>query len=670
MDKRLWISVFAAVVLEALACVQYFYNYHVIKHEACERAECELRAAELEIDLVMSEQEHALQMAVSLIERYIDQPDSLAPMANLMLQTMPNTSNVGIAFVSDYFPKKGHWFEIYTYRDSIGGEQVVVTREIGGPNHDYFQDEWFNNAFTHDSCWWSEPYYDNSGAQSMVVTCSHPLHDKKGDVVGVAGIDVSLDYLASMKNLQLYPDSYYFITSSKGMDIVTLPEKTSKRKYLLFEEGVETTGWRIAIVIPEDVLFAELRKTGLIVLILMFIGLALVMFILYHSARNVQSLIAVTAQKERMLGELEIAQTIQITMLPTVFPPFPDHPDLNIYGFVRPAKEIGGDLYDFYFRQNKLFFCVGDVSGKGIPASLLMTMTRSLFRSITAHEERAAHIMMLMNDALAEDNEMDMFITFFIGVLDTTTGVLEYCNAGHNTPARSVDGLWQKITVFPNIPIGIERGYTYRAQSVTLQYNEVLFLYTDGLTEAENNRHEQFREERMLSALADMKCSSPRKIVDTMHENVDAFVAGAPQSDDLTMLAIRYQHPAIVLGSDIQQLAKLAEWVDALDIPAELNRSVNLALEETVSNVMLYAYPDKNGSVWVEFVKMPDAIIFTVSDTGVPFDPTQKPEADITLSVEERPIGGLGIYLMRQLMDEVYYERIDNKNILTLIKHV
>ena len=165
----------------------------------------------------------------------------------------------------------------------------------------------------------------------------------------------------------------------------------------------------------------------------------------------------------------------------------------------------------------------------------------------------------------------------------------------------------------------------------------------------------------------------PRQIVDAMRATVASFAGDAQQSDDLTMLAIRFQLPAIVMRNDIQQIPTLAEWVDGLNVPAEFNMPINLALEEAVSNVMLYAYPGRtDGKVFVEYLEVPTEqgrqMIFTISDSGIPFDPTQKSEADITLSAEERAIGGLGIHLVRQLMDQIIYERIDDKNILTLIK--
>ena len=280
-----------------------------------------------------------------------------------------------------------------------------------------------------------------------------------------------------------------------------------------------------------------------------------------------------------------------------------------------------------------------------------------------------------MNDSLAEQNEQNMFATLFLGVLDTTSGELDYCNAGHNAPLiiRAEKAEVHTMDVQPNLPVGISLGYAYVEQKMHLTYGDTLFLYTDGLTEAENIRHEQFGEQRMEKALNASLALRPREIVDAMDAQVAAFVGGAEQSDDLTLMAVRYQKPAIIMRNDIQQIPTLAEWVDELGIPMELNMPINLALEEAVSNVMLYAYPGRNdGKVFVEFAKAKDEqgekLIFTISDSGIPFDPTAKPEADITLSAEERAIGGLGIHLVRKLMDEIRYERQDEKNILTLVK--
>lgn len=668
----LWLLIVAAVALESIACIQYFYNRAAIRNEAVNRAKSELRAAELEINVATAEMEAAAKMLSKMAEYNLANPKAMYSCTRILLETLDHVESAGVAFIPDYYPSEGRWFEVCSSRTNENGVPGIFTRQIGSADHDYFQAEWFNNGLTIDSCWWCEPYLDDAGAQTMVVSCSFPIRDKQGTVVGVVCIDMSINRLQRVSEyLQVFPDSYYSIRSSTGMDIVAQPDTTPGRKYMVFDEEIDATGWHLSIIIPEDILYADLRKMGLIVTILMLLSLAILMFIMYRSAKNVLNLIEVNGQKERMENELSIAQTIQNAMLPKVFPPFADRLDLNLYGMVEPAKEIGGDLYDFYVRHEKLFFCVGDVSGKGVPASLVMATIRSLFRSTTAQVEDPARIAYNINNALADQNEQNMFVTLFVGVLDLKTGVLDYCNAGHNAPVLNN----QMIDVLPNLPIGIMPEFEFKAQRIQMHYGQTIFLYTDGLTEAENKEHAQFGEKRMLDVLANSATLRPREIVDHMRSSVVNFVNGASQSDDLTMLAIRYQVPAIVMRNDIQQIPTLAEWIDGLNVPVELNMPINLALEEIVTNVMLYAYPGRNdGKVYVEYMSVESAedrqLVFTVSDSGIPFDPTQKADADISLSAEEREIGGLGIHLVRQLMDEIRYEHVDDKNILTLIKHI
>ena len=677
----LWIMIVAAIVLEAISCVQYFTSRAAIRHEAEQRAQTELRKAELEIEMHTIEMETAAKTLAKLASNHLNSPDSIFNATRLVVSTLRSKTSMAVAYVPDYFPKYGTYFEACSSRIS---EDSTFTRQIGSADHDYTQMEWYQNGFVHDSCWWCEPYLDDSGSQTFVVSCSCPVRNSQGEVVAVVCCDMSISDLKNISDyLQVYPNSYYSIKSSTGVDIVPVPDTVPGRKYNIYQEEIDATGWHIEIIIPEDELFRDLNRIGRIVGLLMILGLIVLALIVIYSARTTSKMLAFAEKNQRMEGELEVAQTIQKAMLPKVFPPFFDRRDLNIYGIVDPAKEIGGDLYDFYVRHNKLFFCVGDVSGKGVPAALVMATTRSLFRSITAHEEEPDAIVRKMNRALCDQNEQNMFLTLFLGVLDCRTGELAYCNAGHNAPVYVPFGHESRaIDVVANLPMGIEPEFEFRAQKMQMAKNDLFFLYTDGLNEAENKRHEQYGEERMMKHLE--KCRtliadlSPRRVVEEMQADVVRFVDGAQQSDDLTMLAIRYQQDAIIMRNDIQQIPTLAEWIDSLGIPSELNMPVNLALEEAVSNVMLYAYPDvKNGQVLVEFVrsctdinKPQEQIVFIISDGGTPFDPTQQPPADISLSLEDRAIGGLGIHLVLQLMDEVLYERVDEKNILTLIKRI
>ena len=659
----------------------YFTSRVAIRHEAEQRAKTELRRAELEIDVHAIEMETAAKTLALLAEKHIHQPDSLFAATRLAVSSLRTNTSMAVAFIPNYFPEKGEFFEVCSSRFS---EDSIYTRNIGSAEHDYTQMEWWQNGFVHDSCWWCEPYLDDSGSKTMVVSCSYPVHDRNGKVVAVVCIDMSLDELKNISEyLQVYPNSYYTIRSSTGVDIVPAPDTVPGRKYNIFQEEIDATGWHIEIIIPDEELFRDLNHIGRIVGLLMLLGLAMLILIIWYAGRNNKRLIESTARNQSIENELNIARKIQMAMLPTRFPPFPDYPNINAYGEVIPAKEVGGDLFDFYIRENRLFFCVGDVSGKGVPASIVMAMTRSFFRSFTSYMDNPAKIVMQMNDSLSgEGNDQSMFVTLFLGVLNLTTGELHYCNAGHNSPLVIGHRSLVNLDCKANLPLGVIGGFAYQEQAAKLEIGDTLFLYTDGLTEAENARHEQFGEERMGELLAAHGEQSPQELIETMHQAVAKFVGNAEQSDDLTLFAIRLLdkspithrpspitegHYSLVMRNDIQQIPTLAEWIEMLGLPQELNMPINLALEEAVSNVMLYAYPGKSGQVLVECDKS-NKLVFTITDSGVPFDPTQQIDPDVTQSAEERPIGGLGIFLVRQIMDDIRYERKEDKNILTLVK--
>ena len=251
-----------------------------------------------------------------------------------------------------------------------------------------------------------------------------------------------------------------------------------------------------------------------------------------------------TASKAAIENELTIAHNIQMAMLPKIFPPYPNRNDIDIYGMLTPAKAVGGDLFDFYLHDNRLFFCIGDVSGKGVPASLVMAVTRSLFRNVSAHATEPHHIVQALNEAMSEGNESSMFVTLFVGVLELETGLLHYCNAGHDAPLLiSADG-GRELTCDSNIPVGVMPGWEFSLQETTLQPHTTIFLYTDGLNEAENGSHEQFQMEgiaQVVKSLQTEEAVSSQMLITQMAQAVARFVGEAEQSDDLTMLAIGYR---------------------------------------------------------------------------------------------------------------------------------
>ena len=247
-----------------------------------------------------------------------------------------------------------------------------------------------------------------------------------------------------------------------------------------------------------------------------------------------------TAAKVAIDSELKIAHDIQMSMLPKMFPPFPERDDIDVFGTLTPAKGIGGDLFDFYIRDEKLFFCIGDVSGKGVPAALVMATTRSLFRNVSYHQSDPSKIVTALNIAQSDHNDTNMFVTLFVGVLQLRTGILYYCNAGHDAPLL-LNSKFGTLPCDSNLPIGVMEDWKYSQQRLTLEPQTTIFLFTDGLTEAENTDHQLFGIER-VQAVAEAAWTNgqhqPTPFIERMTQAVHGFVGNAEQSDDLTMLAI------------------------------------------------------------------------------------------------------------------------------------
>ena len=255
----------------------------------------------------------------------------------------------------------------------------------------------------------------------------------------------------------------------------------------------------------------------------------------------VEELKTTTAAKASIENELKIAHGIQMSMLPKTYPAFPNRDDIDIFGQVMPAKAVGGDLYDFFIRDEKLFFCIGDVSGKGVPASLVMAVTRSLFRNIAAHTAEPHQMVMGINELLCDNNETNMFVTLFVGVLDLASGLLDYSNAGHDMPLLLTESGVTLLSCDPNIPAGVMSGWDYTCQQIQLQSGTTIFLYTDGLNEAEDVNHQQFGMDRVLMT-ANSADGCPQSLIAAMTLAVQKFVGEAEQSDDLTLFAIQTKY--------------------------------------------------------------------------------------------------------------------------------
>ena len=361
----------------------------------------------------------------------------------------------------------------------------------------------------------------------------------------------------------------------------------------VFYAPIEGTDWSLALVVPSNGIHFVGTTIGIVMLVIIAIGLLLTFLVGYftirsatmplrslaatadevakgnfniplkpvkqnneirqlrdsfvdmqHSLTNyVQELKATTASNAAIEKELSIAHKIQMSMVPKTFPPFPSRGDIDIYGIINPAKAVGGDLFDFNLRDEKLFFCIGDVSGKGVPASLVMAVMQSLFRNISSHVDNPVDIVKSLNVAIAEGNTMNMFVTFFVGILDLRTGELQYCNAGHDAPLLITADGCEFLSCDANIPVAVLKDWDFTLQRTVLSPKTSLLLYTDGLTEAEDSTHQLFGTDRILQEARQSIAQGTLQsvaLVKQIEKAVDNFIGDAEQSDDLTMLAIRY----------------------------------------------------------------------------------------------------------------------------------
>lgn len=397
-------------------------------------------------------------------------------------------------------------------------------------------------------------------------------------------------------------------------------------------------------------------------------------------------LVESTKAKEHIESELQIARSIQMGLVPHSFSPFPECAGLELFAMLRPAKEVGGDLYDFFIRDSKLFFAVGDVSGKGVPAALFMAVTRTLLRIIAGTTDTPREIMARLNGTIIKDNDECMFVTMIVGVLDLATGRIELCNAGHNPPVAVNRHRELRVKVKDNIPVGVMDDFDFEDDIIQLENGEMLFLYTDGLTEAENSRMELFGDERMLGVLKDAATGTVKECIERMEAAVAVFAEGGKQSDDLTMLGIRLFRNMSDKGACRRAESGLMRMVftNSMDIVSEIPAAVNrignrfqldseamgrlcLMLEEALVNVVSYAYPaGENGEIEVVVASgVPGdggEVMVEIIDGGVPFDPTVAAAPDTEAPLEERSIGGLGIYLIRSLATRVDYRRENGRN--------
>ena len=574
-NSGLIIIVAAAILLQGILAVQYYYTRSLLADELEKRAESEITTKAILIKNSLNLSENSLMGHVWDLKRNLFHPDSSYTVMEWVLKSHPHLAGCWVAYVPDYFPEKGRLFEPYAWWDN--GE--IKNAEIAAEGRDYTQNPYYKAVYASDTPMWTDVYHEFLTDMNLV-TYILPIHDERGDIVAMFGLDVSTEQLGDTLNYRhIYPSSYDFLLTEKGQLIAgpkhTREKKVKEMQHIIAQINDSTVKkspsnsgrsvifpikdadgdkgmvfythfkgqpkWQIAVVCYDKEVYAKLVKMRRTIGILMLLGLLVLGLIIARFAKNDRKLQKANLEQERIGSELRIAKNIQKEMLPHSFSLGRD--DLDVYGSLTPAREVGGDLFDFFVRDEKLFFCIGDVSGKGVPSAIVMAVIHAMFRMASANENNPAKIMQIVNETASEGNESNMFVTMFVGVLDLPTGHLCYCDAGHDAPFIMVDGQWSMVKVTPHLPIGVFADVDYGMEEIQVQPDSTIFLYTDGLTEAKRGPKQMFglqRTEDVLSKCAQQQLM-PQQILETVSEEVHCFIGNAEQSDDLTMLAIHYK---------------------------------------------------------------------------------------------------------------------------------
>ena len=729
-NTSLSVIIAAAILLQLISAVQYYYTRGLLADELEKRAESELTFKAIIVKNTLKMSENSLNGHIPNLQRNITNQDAIFDIAEWVMKSHPHLLGCGIAFLPDHYLEDGKLSELYVYRGdwrtvNDSDTESLKRLRFGSGNHNYSQMPFYKEAIERNEPYWTTPYNHTISDKSIVSFC-HPVYNEQNEIAAVFALDVALDWLGDTLNYRhIHPSSFDLLLTETG-ELMAGPDEdliwwrdaemiTEMINDSTVEKSVSSSGhsryfniidyegdrgrvyfapfrgkpkWQVAVVCYDDEVYGKLTSMRKNIGLLMLVAMLVLILIVTRYVKNSRKLQKVNMEKERISSELRIAHDIQRQMLPTSFP---QHDDIDAYGMLLPAREVGGDLFDFVLRDEKLVFCIGDVSGKGVPSAMVMAVVHSLFRMASAHENNPARIMQNINEASCEGNDSNMFVTLFIGILDLPTGRLRYCNAGHDVPVIVGHG---PLPAKANLPVGVFGDFTYEMQELTLEWGYTLFLYTDGLTEARRSgsarlltagrngsQNELFGQKRVMAALDRYADLPPKQLLEKMTDEVHAFVEDAEQSDDLTMFALRYSpvvhnlvlNEKLTLQNNIRQVRLLNDFVKQimrqLEIETSLAKKLQLAVEEAVVNIIDYAYPTNTVSdITVHASSDGHWLKFVIKDAGVPFDPTEKEKADTSLSAEERPIGGLGILLVRELMDSINYERTDGMNVLTLKK--
>ncbi len=382
----------------------------------------------------------------------------------------------------------------------------------------------------------------------------------------------------------------------------------------------------------------------------------------------------ISEAEARIDAELEFAKQIQSSALPSVFPPYPNRREFDIYAQMDTAKEVGGDFYDFYMLDDStIAFLIADVSGKGIPAAMFMMKAKTIIKDLAESGLEVNDIFTQANAKLCENNDAGMFVTAWMAIVDLKTGVMSVANAGHNPPViKRANGEFAYEKQRAGFVLAGMEGLKYRKTEIQLSPGDQIYLYTDGVTEATDKDDGLYGEDRLVDLLNTLEDTDVKSICEEVKRDIDRFVGDAPQFDDITMVSFKINFikgdnklsfiPGKDAGVAVSDFAQ--QITSKLDVLPKISSKVSIAIDEIASNIINYS---KAKTVEISYSIENDKLNLTFEDDGQPYNPLETEDPDITLSAEERQIGGLGIFMVKKMTESMDYKYENNKNILKLV---
>ena len=533
-NRDIAIVIIAAFLMTTAAVIQYFYMRNSIINAATQSAKSDLSISCQQIETEVTEIETAVNAMGYSVLQNVSMPESMYDITYRVLKNSPVIQSCVTAFSKGYYsPQKDSLYAPCSYRegDSFNRRQAI----------NYLGESWYDDPATYRKPQWSEPYVLKGSNNEMYVTYSYPVTDHQGKLVAILAANVPVDSLTkAVDGVEGYPHSYAILTSKSGHRLVGTNEDINQDDALIVSSEIGKVGWNLTTVCPNEDINKKTETTRIIVLVMQALALLLLALIVIKSLIGLRRLQTTVKEKVRMSDELERASDIQEAMQPTEKEDLPRNSQVETFAKTLTAREIGGDFYDCFIDDGQLYFCIGDVAGKGAPAALLMAMAKSAFRVSAQHHESPSQIISEVNQLICKMNDGKTTIKMLGGILDLTSGNLLFCNAGMHSPQLITADANSELIVTANDRIGIHTDANYQEQQATLDKNTTLFLYTDGLTEAENKRKQQWGMKHLAAQLSSSRRMNPNNLLNNIEKAIANYTEGTILPDDITMLAIQY----------------------------------------------------------------------------------------------------------------------------------